>query len=155
LEFRRFLLISFNLISKATSITTGCSTAVAGSALPSQCSCYTLITDVTRNAGYSGGTIVCDNTGSFSSARWYRFSDAAGTMLARSVVPINRCNTQATGWYNGVYPSAAGSTTSGTVCFNWAGNNCWYSNSISVTNCNGYYVFYLPPTLCNGRYCTV
>jgi hypothetical protein len=152
LKFTRFLFISFNLICIATSVTTVCSGA---NGLPSQCSCYTPITDGTRNANYAGGS-ACDNTGSFASAAWYGFSGAAGTMLASSVVPSNQCNTQATGWYSGVYPSAAGNTTSGTVCYNWSGNNCWESNSISVTNCNGYYVFYLsPPIGCNYRYCTV
>ncbi len=130
-------------------------TNVTASPLPSQCSNYTLITDGTRNANYSGGT-ECDNTGSFASAAWYRFSGAAGTMLASSVVPINQCNTAATGWYTGVFSSAAGNTTSGTVCFNYLSNNCAMSNLISVTNCNGYYVFYLPPAPgCYYRYCTV
>jgi hypothetical protein len=152
LKFTRFLLISFNLICIATSTTTACT---AASGLPSQCSCYTLITDGTRNANYTGGS-GCDETGAIASAGWYGFSGAAGTMLASSVVPINQCNTQATGWYSGVYPSAAGSTNSGTVCYNWNGNNCLWSNSISVTNCNGYYVFYLPPPpFCSLRYCTI
>jgi hypothetical protein len=152
LKFTRFLLISFNSISIATSLTTPCTTA---NGLPCQCSNYTLITDGTRNANYSGGT-ECDNTGALASTGWYGFSGAAGTTLASSVVPSYQCDTQATGWYSGVYPSAAGNTTSGTVCYNWAGNNCWMSNSISVTNCNGYYVFCLSPrTGCNYRYCTV
>ncbi len=153
MKFTRFLLISFNLICIATSTTTACT---AASGLPSQCSCYTLITDGTRNANYTGGNNGCDQTGSFASAAWYGFSGAAGTMLASSVVPSYQCGTQATGWYSGVYPSAAGNTITGTVCYNWLGNSCDSSNSISVTNCNGYYVFYLPPTPnCNYRYCTV
>jgi len=156
LKFTRFLLISSNLICIVTSNTTECSTDVTASALPSECSNYTLIIDGTRNANYTGGNIGCDQTGSFASPAWYGFSGAAGTMLASSVVPEGQCNTSLTGWYSGVYPCAAGSTTSGIVCYNFLGNNCWLSNTISVTNCNGYYVFYLSPTpMCYSRYCTV
>jgi hypothetical protein len=77
-------------------------------------------------------------------------------MLANFVLTINQYNTQATGWYNGVYPSTAGMTNSTTVWYNWAGNACMWSNPISVMNCNGYYIFYLsPPPVCNLRYCTI
>ncbi len=76
-------------------------------------------------------------------------------MLPTSAVPILMCGTSATGWYTGSYPSA-GSTTSGTVCYYWGGNTCYWSNSIQVTNCNGYYVFYLTSTpTCSLRYCTI
>jgi len=87
-------------------------------------------------------------------AGWYRIQGAAGTMLADSVVPIYQCSTHATGYYTGTYP-AIGSTVSGTVCYYWSSNTCNWSNSISVTNCNGYFVYYLiAPPVCNLRYCT-
>ncbi|CAF1277279.1 unnamed protein product, partial [Adineta steineri] len=113
--------------------------------LPPQCTTATVITDATRNVGYTVAVYGCD-TSSVWPTRWYRFSGGAGTMLANYVVAINHCGTQAPGWYTGTYPSTAGSTTSGTVCYNWAGNSCEWSNSISITNCNGYYVFYLSAT---------
>jgi hypothetical protein len=156
MKTHKIIWISYNSFCIATVLsTTAIRTTVTATTLPSQCSQYTLITDGTRNANYAGG-IACDNNGSFASAEWYAFSGAAGTRLASSVVPINRCDTDATGWYTGVYPSAAGNTTSGTVCYNWSGNTCNWSNSISVTNCNGYYVFYLSSSpVCDLRYCTV
>ncbi|CAF1128277.1 unnamed protein product [Adineta steineri] len=126
------------------------------SALPPQCSTATIITDATRNAAYTVASSVCDQTGALSTTGWYRFSGGAGTILANYVVPVNQCGTQATGSYTGAYPSTAGSTSLGTVCYNWSGNSCMWSNSISITNCNGYYVFYLSaPPVCNLRYCTM
>jgi hypothetical protein len=77
-------------------------------------------------------------------------------MVPNSVVAYNLCDTSATGWYSGTYPSTAGSTNTGSICYHWTSSTCQWSNSVSVTNCNGYYVFYLsPPTACNLRLCTV
>ncbi len=135
--------------------TTALTTTVTSTALPSQCTNATMIIDPTRSAGYTG-PYGCDVAGPFNTTGWFQFSGAGGTMLANCAVPANSCGTQSTGWYSGVYPSTAGDTINGTVCFNFAGNICRNPNSISVTNCNGYYVFYLgPPSHCNLRYCTI
>ncbi|CAM4949999.1 unnamed protein product [Rotaria socialis] len=125
--------------------------------LPAQCSTYVSNTDATRSATYSGvGSSTCDSPTPFgSNPAWVRFSGAAGTQLATTVVSSSLCSTSATGWYSGVMPSSAGTTNNGTVCYNWTGLSCWQSNIISVTNCNGYYVFLLPATpSCSYRYCT-
>lgn len=143
----------------ATSDTTICSTTaittiVTAIPLPSQCFSYTSITDSTRHASYGSGA-TCDST-IFSSSQWVRFSGSAGTMLATCPIADYRCGTLASGWYSGVYPSTAGTTTNGSVCYNFLGNTCNWPNSISITNCNGYYVFYLSaPTQCSLRYCTI
>ncbi len=139
-----FILICSNLIRIATAFV-----------LPVQCTSATIIADATRNVGYGSGS-GCDQSGALASTGWYRFSGASGTMLVSYAVAINLCDTSATGWYTGAYPSTPGTTTTGTVCYNWNGNTCNWSNSVSVTNCNGYYVFYLSPSpACNLRYCTV
>ncbi len=131
-----FLIKSVSIVTTETTDTT--ERTVAGNALPSECSSYSLIRDDTRNAGYSILNCQCDQSGVIASAGQYRFCGAAGTMLANFVLPINQYNTQATGWYN------------------WASNACMWSNPISVTNCNGYYVFYIsPPPVCNLRYYTI
>jgi hypothetical protein len=114
-----------------------------------------MITDGTRNANYSG-IRECDQTGALALVGWYQFSGAAGTRLANYAIPIHQCSTDAPGWYSGVYPSTAYSTMSGTVCYNWFSNTCYWSNSILITNCNGYYAFCLPPPPeCYLRYCTI
>ena len=87
---------------------------------------------------------------------WVRFSGAAGTMLATCPVHYTNCDTNSAGWYSGMFPSLAGDTTSGTVCYSWLTNTCLYNNTISVTNCNGYYVFALTSSpRCSLRYCTI
>jgi hypothetical protein len=148
------------LISIATTTTTVCITTsitstVTTTPLPRQCTNYTLVNDSTRSAGYSG-PFTCDLSGTFNITGWFRFDSLGGVILANCAVPENSCSTQASGWYSGVYPSTAGGTTNGTVCFNWYYGTCSYTATASVTNCNGYYVFYLgPPPQCNLRYCTV
>ena len=75
-------------------------------------------------------------------------------MLADTAPSIYRCSTHATGYYTETYP-AVGSTVNGTVCYHWSSNMCNWSNLISVTNCNGYYVYLLTaPPVCQLRYCT-
>jgi hypothetical protein len=76
-------------------------------------------------------------------------------MIVTYTPAMNLCNTQAPGWHSGAVFPAVGGTASGTVCYNWSGYSCLWSNSISITNCNGYYVYYLiAPPVCNLRYCT-
>ena len=124
--------------------------------LPSQCSTYTTITDGTRRASNTVLASLCDNTIFTASPTWVRFSGAAGTQLSTTVVVINRCGTQATGAYTGTMPVSVGATTTGSVCYNWSSNSCNWSNSISVTNCNSFYVYALiAPPGCSFRYCTV
>ncbi len=132
-----------------------CLATTTAIALPPECSSYVTNTDATRRSTYSESIGRCDHPTPFGSPiAWVRFSGAAGTMMASSVVTSNRCGTSATGWYNGSYPDV-GSTTNGTVCYNFIDNSCWKSNRVSVTNCNTFYVYQLPPTSqCYMRYCT-
>jgi hypothetical protein len=130
-------------------------TTTTSSSLPAQCSSYLTISDATRLYTYTGATSGCDSPTPFgSSPAWVRFSGSSGTMMASSSVTSSNCGTSATGWYSGSYPSVGGTTT-GTACFNWSGNSCWSSTSISVTNCNTFYVYQLPASpCCSCRYCT-
>jgi hypothetical protein len=115
---------------------------------------YISNTDSTRNIA-SGSGSVCDNT---LTTGWYRFSGAAGTTITTTYVSRDTCTTYFGGSYNGTIPSTAGTTANGTLCANDNGVLCAASYSgtvIGVTNCNGYYVYYLTPvTVCNVRYCT-
>ncbi|UJR34251.1 hypothetical protein I4U23_021655 [Adineta vaga] len=144
--------ISMNQKSTQTTSATSTTTSVA---LPAQCSSYTMITDATRLATGGAPTIICDNILFTATPVWIRFSGSAGTMLVNYAPTTYRCNTHAPGWYTGSLP-AVGSTVSGTVCYNWSGNTCNWSNSISVTNCNGFYLYRLiAPPVCSLRYCTM
>jgi hypothetical protein len=129
-------------------------TAAVSVILPNQCTSYTINNDSTRNIAYGTGA-ACDNT---LTAGWYRFIGGAGTRLATTYVSINTCGTSAAGSYNGSMPSTVGASMYGTLCVNYMGYLCSAARSgslIGVTNCNGYYVYYLAPiSTCNARYCT-
>lgn len=121
----------------------------------SQCSNYMLITDETRRSTHAH-YIGCDNAIFKGEPKWVRFSGAAGTRLAPGPMEPFHCGTQGTGWYKGTYPTVAGTTTTGTVCYSWPGNMCMWSNQVSITRCNDFYVFALrAPPACYLRYCTV
>lgn len=134
----------------------GSTSMVTSVSLPSECSSYTSNSDSTRHFTYTANTTLCDNTSPFgASSVWIRFTGGAGTMLANGAVPMNRCGTTTTGYYNGTLP-AVGSTVQGTVCFTSGTNNCSNPTIISVANCNGFYIYYLSAvSSCAARYCTV
>ncbi|CAF1181130.1 unnamed protein product [Rotaria magnacalcarata] len=123
--------------------------------LPSQCSSYTNNTDSTRNAGYYCGSCYCDNG---LATGWYRFTGSAGTQLVTSPISTGYCGTNYPGWFNGTLPTTVGGLSSGFLCINYVGTVCYFPyslDSIIVTNCSGFYVFYLRATpYCYSRYCT-
>lgn len=86
---------------------------------------------------------------------WYRFTGAAGTKMPTSAPPIYSCGTHAPGWMQGAYPTLQEGIVTRTVCYNWSGNTCLWSNPIKVVNCGSYYVFQLPSVAaqCWLRYC--
>ncbi len=114
--------------------------------------------DPTRLISYTGTTGYgpYDSTGYFTTG-WYRFTGGAGTQIATTPPSTGSCGAQLPVWCNGTYPTTSGSTISTMGCVNVNGFLCSssYSIQISVTNCNGYYVFYLQPTTSTSiRYCT-
>jgi hypothetical protein len=119
--------------------------------VPAQCASYTTLNDPTRSVTYTA-SVTCD-TG--IATAWYRFTGSGGTRMPTSAPPINTCGTHAPGWFNGTHPTTAGASVNGTVCYNWNGNICNWSNGVTVTNCNGFFVYRLSvPVVCNLRYCT-
>ena len=124
--------------------------------LPNQCLTYLNISnDGTRLATNIGGTSTCDQT-LFSTSQWIRFSGLSGISLSNCPIATQSCGTDVTGWYSGVYPAIAGQSTEGKVCYRWTTDDCYWQNNINITNCNGFYVYYLSaPPICNARYCTM
>ncbi|CAF1688504.1 unnamed protein product, partial [Adineta ricciae] len=90
--------------------------------LPSQCTTYQLITDSNRRATAASG-VACDKDVFKATPTWVRFSGGAGTRLVTGAAEPFRCGTQGVGWFKGVYPSAAGATIEGTVCYSWPGKS--------------------------------
>ena len=80
---------------------------------------------------------------------YYRFLEPAGTML--STVPPNEkhCGTWGPGWTrDSSHPEEVGEIKSMIVCYhipggNFPGAGCQLDVEISVTNCDGYYVYWL------------
>lgn len=150
-EKRKQKYLSQNRLGSAAS-----SSLVTTVNLPSQCSAYTTDSDPTRHYTYNSTTSACDNSNPFgTSSVWIRFTGAPGSALANGAVPVNRCGTTMSGYYNGTLPSV-GATVQGTVCFASNANTCFNPTTISVTNCNGFYIYYLTAVpSCPARYCTV
>lgn len=144
-------------------MTTACPTTpittVASASLPDECTNYTTITDDTRHVTFFNTSIsMCDNVSPFSSTpAWFRFSGAAGSLIASCSMPSYHCGTYTPGYYTGLHPSTAGNTSTGSMCFkNSLSAGCSWTNTISITNCNGYYVYSLTtPPSCDARYCTI
>jgi uncharacterized protein YjdB len=126
------------------------------SLLPSQCTTATIINDPTRNVTAGSPNFMCDTALFSATPQWVRFEGTGGTIIASSPPAVNECDTQTTGWVSSsAYPTTIGATSTATVCYNWSGNSCAFSNSIQICNCNGYYVYDLiAPNVCNARYCT-
>ncbi|MBL8972404.1 MAG: DUF4215 domain-containing protein, partial [Myxococcales bacterium] len=116
-----------------------------------------------RNFNDGGNTLYCDLSGWANPNAndwttpdaWYRFTGGAGTRMPTSPPPELSCGTHAPGWMVGTYPAVNEGIVQRTVCYNWSGNTCLWSNPIQVVNCGGYYVFKLPNVAVNCwlRYC--
>ncbi len=82
---------------------------------------------------------------------------SGGTMIANYDVGGTMCNTDGTGYYAGSYPSTVGGNVTGTLYYTFQTYVNYWQNPITVTNCNGYYVYYivLPPPYCDLGVCTM
>ena len=106
-----------------------------------------------RKVTHSSGS-KCDSQ---LSQGWYRLREDAGTKMATSCVPENRCKTDHTGWLDGDHPTVAEGQVTRRVCFRKNSNCCKWSINIKVRNCGDYFVYFLngtPNSKCNLRYCT-
>jgi len=85
---------------------------------------------------------------------WYRFVKPAGIKIPEKSPASNKCGTLKTGWLNGKHPVITGESKKVQYCFHWSYDECRWSFNGRVTNCGGYYVYYLPATnFCTFRYC--
>ena len=127
--------------------------------IPSECNNYWILSDATRSVQsiVNNENVYCDNS---LSTGWYRFMGEAGTQLpeqpvGNSVGEPYSCHTHAVSWLTTPHPRFGEGSVSRAVCFSWNGYNCLSSPvSISVINCDGYFVYYLPTApFCHSRYC--
>ncbi len=123
---------------------------VTVSSVPNQCISYTTVSGDDRHIGLPNtNTILCD---SGMANQWVRFTGAY-SMMPTSAPATYSCNTHAPGYMTFSHPASIGQVNSGQVCFNWESNTCYFQSQISVTKCDGYYVYQLPSTSCSLRYC--
>lgn len=119
----------------------------------SECQNFQSLTSITRRVTYNHADSNCDNR----FYGWYRFQGSAGTRMATSCPPTQRCDTYATGWLNGGHPSVSDGQVSRLACFHWNSNCCYWSHYIKVRNCGAFYVYHItgtPSGHCSLRYCS-
>ena len=122
--------------------------------MPAECTGYVELNEAERYWKQSTGNFSCDNL--IESGKWYRFTGAAGRMMATYCIPKGSCNSRAVGWIDGNHPSEAYQLVSATVCFHWNSNCCAWSRPVQIRNCSGYYIYKLQKTVfCLNRYCGV
>jgi len=137
---------------------------------PNQCVEYMVLDAADRivNNGGCGNYHVddcyCDKIGrSDTSSDWqgpgyYRIISTAGSRLPESSPGYGRCGTYLSGWLRGEHPQDMYAEKKMTVCFQDADSdgNCYWNANITVTNCDGFYVYMLPDApSCHARYCVV
>ena len=77
-------------------------------------------------------------------------------MMASYCIPKSSCSTHRSSWVNGDHPTSLYATVTTTVCMHWSSTCCERSYPVSITQCDGYYVYKLQrPTSCYERYCGV
>ena len=136
--------------------TTSIASTVTAASLPAQCSTYQNISDHTRSPDYTGTVTYSDYEYFFPTPLWVRFVQSSGTLIANCPITENHCGSQLAGWYSGIYPSLAGGVNSGVVCFNDGITLCAWPLTVLITNCNGFYIYYLSqPSIDNSRFCTI
>ncbi|XP_078381480.1 uncharacterized protein LOC144664250 [Oculina patagonica] len=122
-----------------------------GALIADGCSNFIELNETDRAADAQGAK-GCDRTLDFS--LWYRFTSAAGTRMPTSVVPSNRCGTEAPGWLSGQHPTKEDGVVQRKVCFHWKNNPCNWNADVSVVNCGSFYVYkFTIPPFCYLRFC--
>ncbi|CAF1601997.1 unnamed protein product [Adineta ricciae] len=138
-----------------TATTTQMTTTTSTPFVAPQCYKHQIINDPSRSSNATGNNLLCDQSVFNYTTTWVRFVGEGGTQIPTSAVMSNRCSTNAGGWYSGLMPNDAYSTTNGTVCFSYGNNPCFGNVAVQVTNCGSFYVYGLiRPAGCNFRYCT-
>ena len=121
------------------------------SAVVPECASYTTLNASDRSVHHTGRVTKCDDN---LKTGWYRFQGRAGKQLASKCPPVNRCNSNLTGWMKGKHPNVEDGIVKRQVCFHGQYRCCYKTITIDVRNCGAYFVYKLRkvPT-CRLRYC--
>ena len=148
----------------------------ATSTLPDWCHGYKILDSADRNLGnndcyyhdydcfqdgaiHSSGSGIIEKSSDWQGPGYYRFLEPAGTQLATGYPDVKRCGAMYPGWTrDSSHPEEVGEIKSMLVCYdvheNCPGCGCQGDTEISVTNCDGFYVYWLVDMdFLPGRYC--
>jgi len=129
---------------------------------PSQCTNYQVLNDSTRSVTYGTGRYgdykpsrYFKTSPDWGNATWYRMEAPAGVMMPETAPGKDKCGTLDSGYLDGKHPENIYETIDGKACFCGQGDDCVFSRSIKITNCNGYFVYFLEQTnsYYPSRYC--
>ena len=138
---------------------------------PDQCVEYMVLDKADRSVnnedcGHNGADddeCYCDEYGSsytvssdWQGPGYYRIMSSAGSRLPESSPGYKHCGTYISGWLRGGHPQDIYAEKNMTVCFDvdFVDGICFWKADITVTNCDGYYVYWMPDTpICYSRYC--
>ncbi|XP_052063299.1 von Willebrand factor D and EGF domain-containing protein-like [Mytilus californianus] len=84
---------------------------------------------------------------------WYRVISDNGDDMAISPPGMKFCGTTNPIWLNGTLPSFKDGNKSAIACMQTNSSVCEQTFNIVIRNCDGYYVYFLPPTPPNSSYC--
>lgn len=100
-----------------------------------------------------GQSAICDRAFTWG---WYRFDSYVGDKMPDYKIAEMRCGTIHPVWMKGTHPTFNEGTVDRTACINFYDmmDGCFASLKMKVTNCNGFFVYYLGPThSCSLAYC--
>lgn len=100
-----------------------------------ECLHYTILKSSDRASTFKLPTGVSPSCDKDLPLKWYRFMLPAGTKIASTCIPSQRCNTVVTGWMKTPHPKSTDGIDSGEICFRWQSNCCNWSQKIYVRNC--------------------
>ena len=108
----------------------------------SECSNYEFLNESSRAVIYNQ-TVSMNCSYTTKPLGWYRFGGEAGTQMAGTCVKQHHCGAWYPGWLSEGHPSVSDGAVLRKVCFTRYTDCCYYSNFISVRNCDGFYVYKL------------
>ena len=130
---------------------------------PDHCVEYMVLDDAKRSVNYIDEDDYCDDMNTSSTSYdwhgpgYYRIMSTAGTRLPESSPGRLHCGTLQSGWLWGKHHQAINAEKKMTVCFHSFYDDyddCYRSDDITVTFCDGFYVYMLPNVpVCDSRYC--
>ncbi|CAC5375044.1 unnamed protein product [Mytilus coruscus] len=126
-----------------------------GKVIQDPCNAYRSINDAEkRSTGfYVDWTVDDPITDAMLEEDWYRIFSDNGDGMPTSPPGIKNCGTINPLWLNGTLPTFVDGNMTALACMQTDNSLCEQISNIVIRNCDGYYVYYLPPSPSNSSYC--